>query len=395
MTRSKNHVFDLRLRMAKHARVHGVKPTARLFRCSRNTVRKWLARLEAEGPAGLTDRSRAPKSCPHKTAPAQENKILAARAALPCAGPRRLKDLFGLKPSQGAIARVIRQASLAGRRKKKRQKKNDLRAIKAKYKPFERLQDDAKPLRDIPHFWPQMMDRGLPRHQYTIRDVKSGALFVDYADELSATYSTMAAQRLLGHLKAHGVDLGAMKLSTDNGSEYGGGEKHERKIGFHAKIEACGVTHVFLPPRTPNAHADVESSHAMIELELFDLEDFKDRPDFFDKARTYQRWWNFARPNYSKGGKTPAQILEEAGMDPRVLLLDPLDLDAHLRKLDFSPRARPQGGHHLPALPDFYPLPQPRIPAAGSRQANPPCTRRPSKPSRLASSARAEPGSFL
>jgi hypothetical protein len=37
---------------------------------------------------------------------------------------------------------------------------------------------------------------------------------------------------------------------------------------------------------------------------------------FFEKVATYQRWWNFARPNYAKGGKTPAQILEESGVNP-------------------------------------------------------------------------------
>ena len=197
-----------------------------------------------------------------------------------------------------------------------------------------------------------MQTLGLPRHQYTIRDVKSGALFVDYADELSTTYAIMATDKILAHLGRAGVDLNRSVLSTDNGSEYGGSEyggseRRERQIGFHARMGAAGVVHRFLPPAAPNAHGDVESSHGAIQQEFFDLEPFRSRRDFFEKAATYQAWWNFVRPNYSKGKKTPAQILQQEGLDPIILLVPPTDLDAMLRR---QPDTR-QAGQHLPVLP--------------------------------------------
>jgi transposase len=352
MIRSKDHKFDLRLRLVKYAGTHGIRAAAAEFGCSRNTVRTWARRFEQGGKAALVERSRAPRSCPHKTSAQHEAKVLRARAQLPCAGARRLKELFGLGPSEGAIGRILRQNGLSRKRRTRRKKKNDLRAIKARYRPFERLQADTKPLYDIPAYWEQMMAHKLPRHQYTVRDVRSGALFIDYANELSTTYATMATRRVLEHLRRWGVALDQTVLSTDNGSEYGGTERTERTIGFHAKMQRYGLSHRFLPPATPNAHADVESSHATIEHELFDLETFGDRDEFFAKVRAYQRWWNFARPNYSKG-KTPAQILEQEGYDPRLLLLDPLDLDNHLRNLNYSPRARPGVGHNVPALPEM------------------------------------------
>jgi transposase len=351
MIRSKDHKFDLRLRLVRHARTHGIRAAARSFGCARNTVRTWLRRFERGGPSTLLERSRAPRHCPHKTSPVEEKRIVAARRKLPCAGPRRLKDLFGLAPSQGAIARILRARGLTRKRRTKRHKKNDLRAVKARYKAFERLQADTKPLYDIAAYWPQMRAHGLPRHQYTVRDVKSGALFVDYADELSTTYATLSTQRILTHLRAFGVPMDGLVLSTDNGSEYGGTERSERDRGYHMRVEQFGLTHRFLPPRMPNAHADVETVHALVEDELFDLERFGHRRAFFATVRTYQRWFNFARPNYSKGGKTPADILVEAGVDPWVLLLDPLDLDRHLRHLSHPPPARPRVGQDVPALP--------------------------------------------
>jgi transposase len=46
---------------------------------SRPTGYELLRRVEAEGRAGLRDRSRAPHSCPHQTAPEVERRILALR----------------------------------------------------------------------------------------------------------------------------------------------------------------------------------------------------------------------------------------------------------------------------------------------------------------------------
>jgi len=338
MVRSKDKNFDVRLAMVKKARTEGIRKTAREFGASRNTVRLWLRRFEAGGPSALREKSRAPKSCPHKTSPYGERRIIESRHQAPCFGPRRLKDLFGLKPSVSAIARVLRQYGLTRQRRKKYKKKNDLRQIKALYKVGERFQMDTKPLKDIPAYWAFMKALGLPEHQYTIRDVKSGALFIDYAGSLSTTYAYLSFRRVAKHLERFGARLNGTILSTDNGGEFGGTERRERTYGFHAEAEALGVRHRFLPPRTPNAHGDVESSHAAIEAEFFDLESYRSRQDFWEKIRTYQLWWNYARPNYSKGGRTPAEIWEEEGGDPRCLLLPPTDLDELSRQTLIDPR---------------------------------------------------------
>jgi transposase len=253
MIRAQDHKFSLRLQMVLHAQSHGVGPAVRAFGSTLKTVRRWLERFREGGRAALVDHSRAPKTCPHKTSPAQEKKVLKARHQVPCFGPRRLKLLFDLTPSLGAIARILRQNGLTRKRRTKARKKNDLRAVKVQYLPFERLQADTKPLYDIPAYWPQMRAQGLPRHQYTVRDVKSGALFIDYADELSTTCATLTIKRLATHLQLWGVPFHNLVLSTDNGSEYGGHDKQERSRGFHAQALSWGITHRFLTPRTPRS----------------------------------------------------------------------------------------------------------------------------------------------
>src|SRR5712691_10390660 len=47
--------------------VFDVAELARRYGISRKTAYKWLDRYDAAGPAGLTDRSRRPRQCPHAT----------------------------------------------------------------------------------------------------------------------------------------------------------------------------------------------------------------------------------------------------------------------------------------------------------------------------------------
>jgi hypothetical protein len=110
-----------------------------------------------------------------------------------------------------------------------------------------------------------------------------------------------------------------------------------------------GAEHRYIPPGCSNANADVESFHATIEREFFDLESFTSRENFFHKAQVYQSFYNFARPNFSKGGKPPLQILLEDSpeISPAVLNFPVYDLDALFRqKMELS------GGQYVHKLPE-------------------------------------------
>jgi putative transposase len=50
---------------------------------SRRTGYKWLERYEADGPAGLTERSRAPHHCPHRIDSGMTTAIVEARRQHP------------------------------------------------------------------------------------------------------------------------------------------------------------------------------------------------------------------------------------------------------------------------------------------------------------------------
>ena len=56
-----------------------VRAAAAAVGISRSTAGKWVARYRAEGPAGLQDRSSAPRRIPHRTPPKLVRRIVSLR----------------------------------------------------------------------------------------------------------------------------------------------------------------------------------------------------------------------------------------------------------------------------------------------------------------------------
>ncbi|MDR2674362.1 MAG: hypothetical protein LBC18_05710, partial [Opitutaceae bacterium] len=103
-----------------------------------------------------------------------------------------------------------------------------------------------------------------------------------------------------------------------------------RPDSFHGSILAADAHHRFNPPARPNCNADVESSHATIENEFFDLEAFHGPQHFLAAATTCRHFFNFARSNRSRSNQTPLQLLAKnvPQLHPSILLLPPFLPDA-------------------------------------------------------------------
>lgn len=346
----------LRQKIVRYAQQRGNKPAARHFGCDPRTVRQWRKRFEGRGTGALSNRSRAPHRCPHKTSKEVEDQIVQKRQAAPCYGPKRLKYFNpSLNISEGAIYRILKEQGLLRRRRKKYQVKQDLRAVKAKYASLTHFQEDVKHLYDIPYYWPQMTERSLPKYEYTVRDAKSGFAIVAFGNEYNEQYSTMLTEILIKHLKSFGINIHEVEFQTDNGAEFGAKKRDVKTPGFVNMIMLeWGAKHNYIPPGCSNANADVESFHSTIEREFFDLESFDSRDKFFRKVQAYQYFYNFVRPNFSKAGKTPLQIILEdhPGINPKVLNFPVYDLDALFRQKMERFLTKP-GGQYVQKLPAF------------------------------------------
>jgi hypothetical protein len=73
--RKDKEVMNIRQKMVRYAQQHGIKPAAKYFGCSKNTVKQWLHRFNESGARGLENKSRDPHSCPHKTSQEMEDLI--------------------------------------------------------------------------------------------------------------------------------------------------------------------------------------------------------------------------------------------------------------------------------------------------------------------------------
>jgi len=294
--KDKNFVFGIRLQVVRDALEKGIKPTARFYKMSKNTVKKWVKRYKEHGTKGIKEKSRASHHIPHKTSKDIEKMVLSHRESKPGWGAKRLKRDFNIPCSHGAITRILKEHGKIKPRRKKRKKRNDLREIKAKFRLFEKCCIDTKYLCDIPIYWPQMKALGLPEYQYTFRDMKSGTMFLGYSTELSINHATIFAEIIANWLLKHGVNIQGTVWQTDGGSEFIGSWNAKNKSTFIKKIENIGINHFQIPKVTYNS--DVEAVHNTIELEFFDIEVFNNKKNFFDKISTYTVYYNLIRKKY-------------------------------------------------------------------------------------------------
>ncbi len=337
LVREMKNAYNHRLRLVESAKQRGIKPTARLFATSTLTVRKWWRRYQQHGLAGLQEHSRAPRRHPLKTSPEVEQQVLALRQQLPTFGAARLRREFDLPLSHMAIQRIWRQHGLLKKRQKKYQRKQDLALIKAQWALFQQISADTKDLDDIPHYWPQAQQLGLPAIQYTAREVRSGLLFWAFAEKRSAAASAVFASRIQQLLERYGISLRDLVWQTDNGGEFKG--DFPKALG--------DSQHVRIPPAAHTYQSDVETVHRLEEDEFFDLEEFRTRGEFLAKVHTYQLYFNLVRPNSHKENLSPWQIIERlAPRSPlQLCLLPPVFLDYYLND---------SGGYDVPRLPYRY-----------------------------------------
>ena len=308
--KGKAYPFGFKVDAVFAAEELGKKPAARKFKIAVNTLKSWINEFKKHGKKGLIDKRKGPNFIPHKTPADEEEKIVSIRTRAPCFGPNRIKYFYNVSCSVGAIRRIIRSHNLTRKPKKKQEKKRDLRAVKAKRASMTYLQMDVKYLTDIPNYWEQIKPLNLPNYQYTVRDSKSGMLFLGYSEELSELNARTMVDYVISEMKLDlPFDIKKLNVQTDNGSEFSGLARRVETAPFVHMIEKThGANHNYIRPGHCNANADVESLHQTIEVEFFDLVRFKDREDFLKKIESYRLYYNFTRPNFSKGGKTPQNI---------------------------------------------------------------------------------------
>jgi transposase InsO family protein len=118
-----NKTMDLRVQLIQdYNEGESIAGLAEIYSVSRKTIYKWLERHDAEGVAGLADRSRKPLYSPGKVSEEVIAHIVAARQRWHW-GPRKLRVKLAAAhpgivwPAESTIGEVLKRAGLTHRRK--------------------------------------------------------------------------------------------------------------------------------------------------------------------------------------------------------------------------------------------------------------------------------------
>ncbi|GBR75284.1 putative integrase, partial [Candidatus Termititenax aidoneus] len=309
--------YTYRLGLAHSSYKLGIKPAARLFKCTVKTVRKWRRRYEQQGASGLQELSRRPHKMPNRCPADFEEKVLALRRTTRNRyGAEKLIERFAIKEyGKSCLKRIIREHGLKRERKTRVKKRKHLWSVKRLYKAFEKIQVDVKVLTDIGNYWPQYLRHreSYPRYEVTARDVKTGAAFVGLMKRNNQTNTATFIYLLGEHLKAQGFELSKITIQTDNGMEFNaGGQRHSGKTGFARMVtDHWGMQLKHIPPAAPTFNSDVETFHRLVEDEFYSIEQHEDLEDMRRKEYTYMLDFNYLRKNRNKDNQTPWEILRQ------------------------------------------------------------------------------------
>lgn len=312
---SSNLIEEFRFKMVMRAKEIGIKPTAREFKTSPTTVRKWLGRYK-ENPSkkALTDRSRAPKSSPNSIPIEDKNRIIRKGQKL-IRDNKRLKAAYikrdlNLSYSLNTIIKILKKEGLYKKKlRSKTERKKDMRSVKAKMRAFELLQIDIKYLDDIPEFYETYRKYSIPRYQITARDVKTGMLYLSLATEKSGTNTLLFLDYLYRYLKRQGIDTKRTIIQTDNGSEFVKKWNSKKETGFTKYSNKFFRLHRTIPVGAKTYQSDVETSHRWIEDEFYAYAYFKNEASVYSKLKSYVYRYNTERQNNYKGAN-PYEILK-------------------------------------------------------------------------------------
>lgn len=223
---------------------------ARAFRCSSKTAAKWWRRFEAEGRAGLVDRSSRPTRLRNPTPELVCAEIIELRRRLTGA---HIARKVGVSPA--TVSRVLRRAGLSRIR--------DLEPAPPERR-YERaaagemIHLDIKKLPRFEKVGHRITGAGPGRNRSYGAGSDCGHVCVDDHSRLAFTeiHPDQSAQSAVAHLSAAvawyaSLGVTVERVMTDNGGGY-------RSRAFKAACADLGLKHIRTKPYTPRTNGKAE-----------------------------------------------------------------------------------------------------------------------------------------
>ena len=289
--------FEVRCRAVALMRT-GVRPgaAAQTVGASRASGYRWWARFQAEGWAGLQERSSRPQRQPRRLSAAAEATILAARARSG-AGPATLGALLG-RPA-ATVGKVRRRVGCS--RRPRTPRPPVVRYERAQ--PGELLHLDTKQLGRFWHVGKRITRDGIRRspragwqHVHVAIDDHSRLAYAEVRPTDRRRDALAFLDRALAWFCSPGIPVQA--VMTDNGAAY---VSH----AWRRHCAARGLRHLRTRPYTPRTNGKAER---FIQILLRQWAYAFAYPTSAHRTRAlvgWLRWYNRRRPHGSLGGLPP------------------------------------------------------------------------------------------
>jgi transposase InsO family protein len=269
--------------------------------CSRATAYKWLARYDAEGDAGLQDRSCRPRTSPTRLSAAREGAIVARRAAT-LEGPHRIG--WALGEARSTVHRVLRRHGVPRLADIDRPTRTVVRYQRDS--PGELVHVDVKKQGRIPDGggW-QALGRQAGRRNrngvgfdylHSAVDDHSRLAYIEaHPDERKDTAAGFLT-RAIAWFADHGVTVQA--VMTDNGSCYRSGLVADTLADRH-------VRHLRTRAYRPQTNGKVERLNLTLKHEWAYATVYTSNQARLDDLDRWQHHYNWHRPHMAHHGGTP------------------------------------------------------------------------------------------
>lgn len=295
-------VFSRQL-LVKRVLVDGwpVATVAEQLGISRATGYKWVRRYQADGLAGLEDRSSRPHRSPRRSSAAVSAAIIRARARRRY-GPARLAPITGHPRS--TIYGILRRAGLNRLHDSDRVTGAPVRYVACH--PGALVHQDHKKLGRVPDGggWRVLgrgrasqdrRARGYDHLEVFVDDASRYAVVVPVADERAGSAS-WAVELAVARFAEVGIRI--ERMLTDNGSSY-------RSHAYRDTLAGLAIRHKRTRPFRPQTNGKAERFIRTLLDEWAYARPYRSNRDRLRALRRYVDFYNYGRPHTAIGGLVP------------------------------------------------------------------------------------------
>ena len=281
----------VRLARAPYA---NISELCRRFGVSRSNGYKWLGRYQAEGQAGLEERSRRPRHSPDQTSSELQRRVLDVRSQHPAWGGRKIRKVLereGLEPpAASTITEILRRAGVLD---------GPHAGLPREWTRFEHPRPNDLWQMDFKGHFALAEGRC---HPLTVLDDHSRyALEIGACDD-ERTQTVQA--RLTAAFRRYGLPW---RILADNGPPWGTAGGAQRHTRLTVWLMDLGVEISHGRPLHPQTQGKDERFHRTLKAEVLDGRSFRNLDQAQAAFDAWREVYNGQRPHEALDMATPSE----------------------------------------------------------------------------------------